>query len=158
MKTKRKISEAELNAWEVKVSEDYIAGRLTKAQIADLKSVGFPLAYLDEERERRFKKLHTLNGYAELDHRTFAQISKDTGVRDDEHMIYEMLYFSQYEDGSVLNCRDSKYPVTYGPEEVAVGDFHVDVELSRWGVKHDLIRNAKAAVKNGTTKNLAPRV
>lgn len=66
MKTKRKISEAELNAWEVKVSEDYIAGRLTKAQIADLKSVGFPLADLDKERKRRFKKLNTLPGYAEL--------------------------------------------------------------------------------------------
>jgi hypothetical protein len=40
---KRKISVAELNVWEAEQKRAFIAGRLTPEQVAQLRSVGFPL-------------------------------------------------------------------------------------------------------------------
>jgi len=73
-------------------------------------------------------------------------------------MIYEMYQFSQYSDGSVLDCRT----IMYTAQEVVDGKVfvHNSVEISSETARNinlDLRRNAKAVLKNGTTKNLAPR-
>lgn len=94
---------------------------------------------------------------------TYAEQTWKRGQRDDEHMIYEMYMFSQYSDGSVLDCYQG---ITYTAKEVATGTDVVQKppkadaairKLTR-AINGDLRRNAKAAVKNGTTKNLAPFV
>jgi hypothetical protein len=98
---------------------------------------------------------------------TFAERTAETGVRADEHMIYEMGSWSQYSDGSVLDCISMK---TFTAQEVADGDIlglakddpswaiFPDNKKVAHAVGGDLKRNAKPAIKNGTTKNLAPRV
>jgi len=93
---------------------------------------------------------------------TYAEQTAANGQRDDEHMIYEMFEFSQYSDGSVLECRTM---TTYTAEEVWLGKVIVtprqtcslNYKMAK-DISDDLKRNAKAALKNGTTKNRAPRV
>lgn len=88
---------------------------------------------------------------------TYAEQTKATRARDDEHMIYEMGEWSQYEDGSVLHCR---LMTTFVASQVASPHFTREltaVGIPAWLLK-DLRRNAKAALKNGTTTNLAPRI
>lgn len=89
---------------------------------------------------------------------TYAEQSITNG-RDDEHMIYEMGYISQYSDGSVLNAAAMK---VYTAQEILDDE---EGKNAAWKLKPfkrelwgDLRRNAKAALKDGTTKNLAPRV
>jgi len=83
-------------------------------------------------------------------HGTYADKVYVSRKRDDEHMIYEVYYISQYEDGSAFDCR---LGATYTAEQVArMGNTN-----PKW-LAQDLRRNAKAALKNGTSKNLAPRV
>jgi hypothetical protein len=102
-----------------------------------------------------------------IDLRTFAEQTKDSGVRDDERMIYEMMHISQYSDGSVL---DAEFLKTFTAQQVAesatvivLGDgdysgYHPEnLKLGKL-IAGDIKRNAKAAIKNGTTTNLAPRV
>jgi hypothetical protein len=95
---------------------------------------------------------------------TYAEQARENG-RDDEHMVYEMFMFSQYSDGSVLNC----HPTTINPwrtltaQEVAAGKATINADNAAAAkvakeISGDLKRNAKAALKNGTTKTLAPRV
>ena len=84
---------------------------------------------------------------------TYAEQTAVRGQRDDVHMIYEMGPTSQYEDGSVLICTSM---TTYSPEEAAAG-----IDVPKFGVpgkriSKDLQRNARAALKHGKTKNLAP--
>jgi hypothetical protein len=86
---------------------------------------------------------------------TYAEQTAATGQRDDVHMIYEMGPTSQYEDGSVLICTTM---TTYTREEVAAG-----IEVPEFGdsakrISKDLQRNARGAIKNGKTNNLAPFV
>jgi hypothetical protein len=90
---------------------------------------------------------------------TYAEHSAGTRTREDEHMIYEMGSISQYEDGSVLDCLTM---TTYTAEDVLAG---IAVRFEPASMFNhpklyfkDLKRNAKAALKNGTTKNRAPRV
>jgi hypothetical protein len=93
---------------------------------------------------------------------TYAEQSKASQQRDDEHMIYEMLHMSHYSDGSVLDCKT----MTALTAQQIVGMGVPDCD--KWGgtaeqrkfqdIFNDLRRNAKAALKNGTTRNLAPRV
>jgi len=91
---------------------------------------------------------------------TYAEEAELSGKRDDEHMIYEMFQFSQYEDGSVFDCwRD----VTHTSQEIAdgmdvVGNENPKTVSVAKNINRDLRRNAKAALKNGTSTNLAPRV
>lgn len=91
---------------------------------------------------------------------TYAERSKATEERDDEHMIYEMGSLSQYEDGSALECETM---TTYTAEEIfalavpiqpepAAIFGHADRYLK------DLKRNARAATKYGKTGNRAPFV
>jgi hypothetical protein len=86
---------------------------------------------------------------------TYAEQTAASGQRDDVHMIYEIEPTSQYEDGSVLICTTM---TTFTPEEAAAG-----IEVPPFGgsakkITKDLQRNAKAAIKRGKTKNLAPLV
>src|SRR5277367_2035094 len=99
---------------------------------------------------------------------TFAERTWQAGKRDDEHMIYEMYQFSQYSDGSVLDCAAG---VTYTAAEIVGGALIVDFPKRKGSdyvrppqspvlslakqINADLLRNAKAALKNGTTTNLA---
>ena len=90
---------------------------------------------------------------------TYAERSAATGTRDDQHMIYEMGSISQYEDGSVLDCLTM---TTSTAEEVVAG---ISVQFEPAFIFNrpklylkDLRRNAEAALKNGTTRNLAPSV
>jgi len=90
---------------------------------------------------------------------TYAEQVVATGKRDDEHMIYEMFHISQYSDGSVLNVATMK---AYTVQEILDDEEGKDalwkfnpVKRQLWG---DLRRNAEAALKNGTTGNLAPFV
>jgi hypothetical protein len=46
---------------------------------------------------------------------TYAEQTATSGQRDDEHMTYEMYQFSQYSDGSVLDCQTM---ITYSAVEV----------------------------------------
>ena len=90
---------------------------------------------------------------------THAERSAATETRDDDHMIYEMGSISQYEDGSVLDCTTM---TTYTAEEVVAGiTIHSEpvVIFNRPKIYlKDLRRNARAAIKHGKTKNLAPLV
>jgi hypothetical protein len=86
---------------------------------------------------------------------THAEQTAATGQRDDLLMVYEMGPTSQYEDGSVLICTTM---TTYTRGEAAAG-----IEVPPFGgsarrISKDLQRNAKAAIKHGKTKNLAPFV
>ena len=90
---------------------------------------------------------------------TYAEHSAATRTRNDEHMIYEMGSISQYDDGSVLDCLTM---TTYTAEDVLAG---IAVRFEPAGIFNrpklylkDLKRNAKAALKNGATENLAPFV
>jgi hypothetical protein len=90
---------------------------------------------------------------------TYAQQTVATRERDDDHMIYEMGSISQYEDGSVLDCVPMK---AYTAEQVVAG---INVTFQPAAIFRrpnlylkDLKRNAKAALKNGKTENLAPLV
>jgi hypothetical protein len=88
---------------------------------------------------------------------TQAENSKING-RDDGTMIYEMYWLSQYTDGSVLECVNMQ---TFTAQEVVDGacdGYGTMIGQSGKAVIGDLRRNAKAAIKNGTTSNLAPRV
>jgi hypothetical protein len=94
---------------------------------------------------------------------TYAEMAKKYGSRD--MMIYEMYNLSQYADGSVLNAM----PTTINPwrtltaQEVVDGKAVIQADRNSAAVKTakditaDLLRNAKAALKNGSTTNLAPR-
>jgi hypothetical protein len=87
---------------------------------------------------------------------TYAEKSKSTKTRDDEHMIFEMFNISQYKDGSVLDCLTMR---TFTAAEVVEGDVIGCVDCSpasRSKVYAALSINAKAAIKNGITENLAP--
>jgi hypothetical protein len=90
---------------------------------------------------------------------THAERSAATRTRDDEHVIYEMGSVSQYEDGSVFDCITM---MTYTAEQVVSGiaiRFEPALILNRPKLYlKDLRRNAKAALKNGRTGNLAPFV
>ncbi len=86
---------------------------------------------------------------------TYAERTKLTEQRDDEHMIYEMGSLSQYEDGSVFNCVAMR---TYTPEEIVFMTEAIQPEpaaiFSRpQAYLKDLKRNARAAIKHGKTKN-----
>jgi hypothetical protein len=90
---------------------------------------------------------------------TYAERSAATRTRDDQHMSYEMGSISQYEDGSVLDCVTM---MAHTAAEVVAG---INVRFEPGFIFNrpklylkDLQRNAKAALKNGTTRNLAPRV
>jgi len=88
---------------------------------------------------------------------TYAEQSKASEKRGDEHMIYEMMNVSQYEDGSVLECQMMS---TYTAAQIASG-IVVRCAASPQTTKlvnKDLVRNAKAAIKHGKTKNRAPLV
>jgi hypothetical protein len=91
------------------------------------------------------------------DDMTYAELTAASGVRDDEHMIYEMGHISQYSDGSVLNCATMKM---YTAQEILDDE---EGQAAMWklnphkrAIWGDLRRNAKAALKNGSTRNLAP--
>jgi hypothetical protein len=88
---------------------------------------------------------------------TYAERSKARQSRDEDHMIYEVMNVSQYEDGSVLECQMMS---TYTAAQIASGMIVRCAASSQTTkqVNKDLVRNAKAAIKNGKTKNLAPRV
>jgi hypothetical protein len=93
---------------------------------------------------------------------TYAEQSAASGKRDDEHMIYEMFHLSQYSDGSVLNCRTMKtwtaYEIANGvPKPGGRDEQKMMTDATKQAVWQDLKRNAKAALKNGTTKNIGPR-
>ncbi len=88
---------------------------------------------------------------------TYAETSAANRTRDDIHMIYEMHNISQYKDGSVLECIQMN---TFTAQQVVVPGFTI-----KWmgtaqkllpTVIRDLQRNAKAAIKNGSTGNRAP--
>jgi hypothetical protein len=91
---------------------------------------------------------------------TYAERTKQTEQRDDEHMIYEMGSLSQYEDGSVLQCTTMQ---TFTAQEVLATGVPLQPEPSAI-FPHpalylkDLKRNAKAAIKDGKTENRAPLV
>jgi hypothetical protein len=88
---------------------------------------------------------------------TYAEQSKANESRDEAHMIYEVMNVSQYEDGSVLECQ---FMSTYTAAQIVSGII-VRCAASPQTTKQvtkDLVRNAKAAIKNGKTKNLAPIV
>jgi len=73
-------------------------------------------------------------------------------------MIYEMSVISQYEDGSVFNCVTME---TMTAEDVVNLPPTQPLPFCGGGeraVIRDLKRNAKAALKNGKTENLAPLV
>jgi hypothetical protein len=94
---------------------------------------------------------------------TMAEIAAEQGTRDG--VIYEMYQWSQFEDGSVFNAlRTNINPIaTFTAKQVVDGVF-VIVSDNPLGEKlgrvimSDMLRNAKAAIKNGSTANLAPRV
>lgn len=96
---------------------------------------------------------------------TFAEQARENGSHEGLPRIYEMYNFSQYADGSVLNAISMK---TYTAQEVADTDLvgvtdhpkHTHPAALKVAklISADLRRNAKEALKNGTTKNLAPRV
>jgi hypothetical protein len=95
---------------------------------------------------------------------TYAERSAAAQTRDDEHMIYEMYQFSQYEDGSVFDCVKSR---TYTAEELLRADvevgycqakYHPSMRRRLQAISGDLRRNAKAALKNGKTENRTPFV
>ena len=86
---------------------------------------------------------------------TYAEQTAATGQRDDQHMIYEMGPTSQYEDGSVLICTTM---ATYTREQAAAGIAVPPFGGSAKRISKDLQRNAKAAIKQGKTRNLAPFV
>jgi hypothetical protein len=91
---------------------------------------------------------------------TYAERTKLTKERDDEHMIYEMGSVSQYEDGSVLQCTTMQ---TFTAQEVAAMGQPLQPEPSVIFRRpslylKDMRRNAKAAITNGKTNNLAPFV
>lgn len=89
---------------------------------------------------------------------TYAEQSAASGKRDDEHMIYETMNISQYEDGSVLECITM---TTYTAKEAASRLKSIRYDGSPATLKNvvkDLRRNAKAALKHGKTRNLAPFV
>src|SRR5271170_4647915 len=94
---------------------------------------------------------------------TWAEMSIHHG-RDDKHMIYEMFQISQYSDGSVLNCLTMKFftaqeIVDMGKPNLRPSAGGTAEQRKLWqAVFGDLRRNAKAALKNGTTTNLAPVV
>ena len=93
---------------------------------------------------------------------TMAEQAAETGTRD--HLICEMYQWAQFEDGSVFNSlrTDINPTATFTAQEVVDGLFviHSDTpHCEKLGkiIMRDMLRNAKAAIKNGTTKNLAPR-
>lgn len=110
-------------------------------------------------------------GVLDLDKLTCAEMAKELEIRLDEHMIYEMYHVSQYRDGSVLDCLRMRtftaeelttnaltsMVAVFGDQEPAAS---VEPSIAKLGreVAKDIRRNAMAAVKNGTTTNLAPRV
>lgn len=72
-------------------------------------------------------------------------------------MIYEMMNISQYEDGSVLDCLTmTTYTAAQAESDVTIA-YAGDQRLGK-RIRKDLKRNARAAIKNGKTKNLAPFV
>jgi hypothetical protein len=92
-----------------------------------------------------------------------AEQAAETGTRD--HLIYEMYQWAQFEDGSVFNSlrTDINPTATFTAQEVVDGLFQIKSDnptCKKLGkiIMRDMLRNAKAAIKNGTTKNLAPRV
>jgi hypothetical protein len=94
---------------------------------------------------------------------TMAEQAAETGTRD--HLICEMYQWAQFEDGSVLNSllTDINPTATFTAQEVVDGLFVIysdNPHCEKLGkiIMGDMLRNAKAAIKNGTTKNLAPRV
>lgn len=88
---------------------------------------------------------------------TYAEQTKASGTRDEEHMIYEMMNVSQYEDGSVLECQLMS---TYTAVQIASGMIIrcAASPKTTQQVNKDLVRNAKAAMKHSKTQNLAPKV
>lgn len=86
---------------------------------------------------------------------TYAEHSAATQTRDDEHMIYEMYNYSQYEDGSVLNCVGMETLTAQEVADFPEGRGWTPLLKTIW---RDMRRNAKAALKHGATRNLAPRV
>jgi len=87
---------------------------------------------------------------------TYAEAATVNG-RDDERMIYEMMNISQYEDGSVLDCLTmTTYTAAQAASAVTIA-YAGDRALAN-RVRKDLKRNARAAIKNVKTENLAPFV
>jgi hypothetical protein len=87
---------------------------------------------------------------------TYAEAAAVNG-RDDEHMIYEMMNISQYEDGSVLDCVTmTTYTAAQAASDIAIA-YAGDRTLAN-RVRKDVECNARAAIKNGKTENLAPFV
>ena len=92
---------------------------------------------------------------------------------NDVEKIYEMFNISQYCDGSVLNCLTGR---TYTARQVIDAHKAGQPEYNMMDgvlgfpdepkgmtklvrdIFNDIRRNAKAALKNGGTRNLAPRV
>jgi len=80
---------------------------------------------------------------------TYAEQSIVRG-RDDEHMTYEEFNFSQYRDGSVLDCAQM---TAVTAEQVASGAVapsmldNICSERYRRAVVKDLVRNARQAMK-----------
>jgi len=87
---------------------------------------------------------------------TYAEAAAVNG-RDEEHMIYEMMNISQYEDGSVLDCLTmTTYTSAQAVSDTAIA-YAGDQRLGN-RVRKDLRRNARSAIKNGKTENRAPFV
>jgi hypothetical protein len=121
------------------------AGAVTTNDIEDLEMAERECSLLNKEED------------------TMAETAAETGTRDG--IIYEMLQWAQFEDGSVFNSlRTTINPTpTFTAQEIVDGLFVIhsdnpDGEKLGNIVMKDVIRNAKAALKDGTTKNLAPRV
>jgi hypothetical protein len=79
------------------------------------------------------------------------------GGRDDEHMIFEMFNLSQYEDGSVLDCDTMKAFTAQQVVDGAVNKCDCS-KVTASKVFAAIRKNTKAAIRNGVTTNLAPRV
>jgi hypothetical protein len=88
---------------------------------------------------------------------TFAERTARIETRDEENMIFEYMHFSQYKDGSVLNCLGM---ITYTAQEVVDGAISIDPapgwEKIAKRITKSLIINAKFAIKDGTTHNRSP--
>jgi len=84
---------------------------------------------------------------------TYAEQSKANESRDEEHMIYEVMNVSQYEDGSALECQMMS---TYTTAQIVSG-MNVRCAASPQTpklVNKDLVRKAKAAIKHEKLKTL----
>jgi hypothetical protein len=85
---------------------------------------------------------------------TFAERTARIEKRDEDHMIFEMYQFSQYEDGSVLSCIGMQ---TFTAQEVVDGRCLIDpapgFEKLAKRIDKSLRINAKAALRDGKTHN-----